>query len=163
MSRWRLRQQVAQGILCHIPTDLRALGRWCCVSPLDSPNGGVPTPDTRAAGPRLRLVPGGRAWVATRLRDGVLHRGAKLALARFVPLLTRPVPHGGTTVPSTLVTWSRLNPASTGKTDGRGTTSRRRYRLNDPWYHRGWYRLFSPSLRHFAHLTLPNGRWRWSG
>lgn len=73
------------------------------------------------------------------------------------------VPHGGTTVPSRLEPWYRLNPVLTGKTGTRGTTSRRRYRLNDPWYHRGWYRLFSPSLRHFAHLSLPNGRWRWMG
>ena len=62
--------------------------------------------------------------------------------------VSRLMPHGVTTVPST------------GR---RGTTSRRRYRLNDPWYHRGWYRLFSLLLRHFAHLTLPRGRWRWSG
>jgi hypothetical protein len=86
---------------------------------------------------------------------------AKPALARFVTLLTRLVPHGETTVPSKLGPWSHLNPVLTGKTGTRGTTSRRRYRLNDPWSHRGWYRLFSPSLRHFAHLTLPNGRWRW--
>lgn len=86
---------------------------------------------------------------------------AKPALARFVTLLQRPQPHGETTVPSKLGPWSHLNPVLTGKTGTRGTTSRRRYRLNDPWYHRGWYRLFSPSLRHFAHLTLPNGRWRW--
>ena len=86
---------------------------------------------------------------------------AKPALARFVTLLQRLVPHGETTVPSKLGPWSHLNPVLTGKTGTRGTTSRRRYRLNDPWYHRGWYRLFSPSLRHFAHLTLPNGRWRW--
>ena len=86
---------------------------------------------------------------------------AKPALARFVTLLQRLKPHGETTVPSKLGPWSHLNPVLTGKTGTRGTTSRRRYRLNDPWYHRGWYRLFSPSLRHFAHLTLPNGRWRW--
>jgi hypothetical protein len=86
---------------------------------------------------------------------------AKPALARFVTLLTAAVPHGETTVPSKLGPWSHLNPVLTGKTGTRGTTSRRRYRLNDPWSHRGWYRLFSPSLRHFAHLTLPNGRWRW--
>ncbi len=86
---------------------------------------------------------------------------AKPALARFVTLLQRLVPHGETTVPSKLGPWSHLNPVLTGKTGNRGTTSRRRYRLNDPWSHRGWYRLFSPSLRHFAHLTLPNGRWRW--
>ena len=86
---------------------------------------------------------------------------AKPALARFVTLLQRLVPHGETTVPSKLGPWSHLNPVLTGKTGTRGTTSRRRYRLNDPWYHRGWYRLCSPSLRHFAHLTLPNGRWRW--
>ena len=86
---------------------------------------------------------------------------AKPALARFVTLLQRLKPHGGTTVPSKLGPWYRPNPVLTGKTGTRGTTSRRRYRLNDPWYHRGWYRLFSPSLRHFAHLTLPNGRWRW--
>lgn len=88
---------------------------------------------------------------------------AKPALARFVTLLQRLKPHGETTVPSKLGPWSHLNPVLTGKTGTRGTTSRRRYRLNDPWYHRGWYRLFSPSLRHFAHLTLPNGRWRWIG
>ena len=88
---------------------------------------------------------------------------AKPALARFVTLLQRLKPHGETTVPSKLGPWSHLNPVLTGKTGTRGTTSRRRYRLNDPWYHRGWYRLFSPSLRHFAHLTLPNGRWRWMG
>lgn len=88
---------------------------------------------------------------------------AKPALARFVTLLQRLKPHGETTVPRKLGPWSHLNPVLTGKTGTRGTTSRRRYRLNDPWYHRGWYRLFSPSLRHFAHLTLPNGRWRWSG
>ena len=86
---------------------------------------------------------------------------AKPALARFVTLLQRLKPHGETTVPSKLGPWSHLNPVLTGKTGTRGTTSRRRYRLNDPWYHRGWYRLFSLSLRHFAHLTLPNGRWRW--
>ena len=86
---------------------------------------------------------------------------AKPALARFVTLLQRLKPHGGTTVPSKLGPWYHPNPVLTGKTGTRGTTSRRRYRLNDPWYHRGWYRLFSPSLRHFAHLTLPNGRWRW--
>ena len=88
---------------------------------------------------------------------------AKPALARFVTLLQRLKPHGETTVPSKLGPWSHLNPVLTGKTGTRGTTSRRRYRLNDPWYHGGWYRLFSPSLRHFAHLTLPNGRWRWMG
>ena len=88
---------------------------------------------------------------------------AKPALARFVTLLQRLKPHGETTVPSKLGPWSHLNPVLTGKTGTRGTTSRRRYRLNDPWYHPRWYRLFSPSLRHFAHLTLPNGRWRWSG
>lgn len=88
---------------------------------------------------------------------------AKPALARFATLLQRLKPHGETTVPSELGPWSHLNPVLTGKTGTRGTTSRRRYRLNDPWYHRGWYRLFSPSLRHFAHLTLPNGRWRWMG
>lgn len=86
---------------------------------------------------------------------------AKPTLARFVTLLQRLKPHGETMVPSKLGPWSHLNPVLTGKTGTRGTTSRRRYRLNDPWYHRGWYRLFSPSLRHFAHLTLPNGRWRW--
>ena len=75
--------------------------------------------------------------------------------------VTRLKPHGGTTVPSKLRPWYRPNPVLTGKTGTRGTTSRRRYRLNDPWYHPRWYRLFSPSLRHFAHLTLPNGRWRW--
>lgn len=90
-------------------------------------------------------VPYGAHGPAQARQDGGAQQGAKPALARFVPLLTRLMPHGGTTVPSTLVTWSRLNPASTGKTDGRGTTSRRRYRLNDPWYHRGWSRLFSPS------------------
>lgn len=86
---------------------------------------------------------------------------AKPALARFVTLLQRLKPHGGTTVPSKLGPWYHPNPVLTGKTGTRGTTSRRRYRLNDPWYHPRWYRLFSPSLRHFAHLTLPNGRWRW--
>lgn len=88
---------------------------------------------------------------------------AKPALARFVTLLQRLKPHGGTTVPSKLGPWYHLNPVLTGKTGTRGTTSRRRYRLNDPWYHPRWYRLFSPSLRHFAHLSLPNGRWRWMG
>ena len=70
---------------------------------------------------------------------------AKPALARFVPLLTRLMPHGGTTVPSTLVTWSRLNPASTGKTDGRCPACLRLSRLKDPWDNRGWSRLFSTS------------------
>lgn len=96
-------------------------------------------------GARLHRAPYGAHGPVQARQDGVSQQGAKPALARFVPLLTRLLPHGGTLVPSTLVTWSRLNPASTGKTDGRGTTSRRRYRLNDPWYHRGWSRLFSPS------------------
>lgn len=94
-------------------------------------------------------------------QDGGTQQCAKPALARFVTLLQRLKPHGETTVPSKLGPRSHLNPVLTGKTGTRGTTSRRRYRLNDPWYHRGWYRLFSPSSRHFAHLTLPNGRWRW--
>ena len=78
-------------------------------------------------------------------QDGGSQQCAKPALARFVTLLQRLKPHGETTVPSKLGPWSHLNPVLTGKTGTRGTTSRRRYRLNDPWYHRGWYRLFSPS------------------
>lgn len=70
---------------------------------------------------------------------------AKPALARFVTLLQPLLRHGGTLVPSTLVTWSRLNPASTGKTDGRCPACLRLSRLNDPWDNRGWSRLFSPS------------------
>ena len=123
----------------------------------------VSGPDSESTEPGYTVLLGGvYGPVPVPARRGS-EQCAKPALARFVTLLQRLKPHGGTTVPSKLGPWSHLNPVLTGKTGTRGTTSRRRYRLNDPWYHPRWYRLFSPSIRHFAHLTLPNGRWRWMG
>lgn len=134
-----------------------------CCNPLAVPQQPVSGPDSESTEPGYTvLLNGVYGPVPVPARRGP-EQCAKPALARFVTLLQRLKPHGETTVPSKLGPWSHLNPVLTGKTGTRGTTSRRRYRLNDPWYHRGWYRLFSPSLRHFAHLTLPNGRWRWIG
>lgn len=132
-----------------------------CYNPHTVPQQPVSGPDSESTEPGYTvLLYGVYGPVPVPARRGP-EQCAKPALARFVTLLQRLVPHGETTVPSELGPWSHLNPVLTGKTGTRGTTSRRRYRLNDPWYHQGWYRLFSPSLRHFAHLTLPNGRWRW--
>lgn len=155
---WCTPQQLLWQLLYQCPNSTETIGpKPVCLVPKQPVSG----PDSESTEPSYTVLLDGA--------DGPFHdparRGseqcAKPALARFVTLLTAAVPHGETTVPSKLGPWSHLNPVLTGKTGTRGTTSRRRYRLNDPWSHQGWYRLFSPSLRHFAHLTLPNGRWRW--
>lgn len=89
VSRWRLRRQAVQGCVCHIPTDLRALGRWCCANPKDSLNGVASTPVQQCSRSEATPRSGRRTWLAARPRDGMMHRGAKPALARFVTPVTR--------------------------------------------------------------------------
>lgn len=161
---WCTPQQLLQQLLsqCLKSTETNVPESVCC-TPHTVPQQPVSGPYVQSTEPSCTvLLDGANGPFHDPARRGS-QQCAKPALARFVTLLTAAVPHGETTVPSKLGPWSHLNPVLTGKTGTRGTTSRRRYRLNDPWYHRGWYRLFSPSLRHFAHLTLPNGRWRWMG
>ena len=93
-----------------------------CCTPHTVPQQPVSGPDVQSTEPGYTvLLYGVYGPVPVPARRGT-QQCAKPALARFVTLLQRLVPHGETTVPSKLGPWSHLNPVLTGKTGTRGTT-----------------------------------------